>query len=141
MVVKLFYQIFFANVFGFDKLNVKFYIFWLINEKMPIIQTENYVNVLSAEPKEKLHFVLDLLDNQREPITSTLQNVNLNQRFRVLLRFVMVICNDTFCRYLLNSIKNEIYTLQEFVLIYIEVLDKYVIENVEVDFLKNRFIF
>lgn len=41
----------------------------------------------------------------------------------------------------LNSIKNEIYTLQEFVLIYIEVLDKYVIENVEVDFLKNRFIF
>ena len=32
---------------------------------MPIIQTENYVNVLSAEPKEKLHFVLDLLDNQR----------------------------------------------------------------------------
>ena len=108
---------------------------------MPIIQTENYVNVLSAEPKEKLHFVLDLLDNQREPITSTLQNVNLNQRFWVLLRFVMVICNDTFCRYLLNSIKNEIYTLQEFVLIYIEVLDKYVIENVEVDFLKNRFIF
>ena len=26
MVVKLFYQIFFTNVFGFDKLNVKFYI-------------------------------------------------------------------------------------------------------------------
>ena len=64
--------------------------------KMPIIQTENYVNFLTAEPKEKLDFVLDLLDNQRELIISTLQNVNLNQRFRVLFQFVMVICNCSF---------------------------------------------
>ena len=81
---------------------------------MPVIKTKNYINFLTAEPEEKSHCVLELIDKQKELASFTIGNVDLNPNVRVCLEFVIAICNDTFCKILFNSIKNGICTMEDF---------------------------
>ena len=81
---------------------------------MPVIKTKNYINFLTAEPEEKSHCVLELIDKQKELTSFTIGNVDLNPNVRVCLEFVIAICNDTFCKILFNSIKNGICTMEDF---------------------------
>ena len=102
---------------------------------MPVIKTKNYINFLTAKPEEKLDYVLELIDKQKELTSFTIQNVDLKPNVRVYLEFVIVICNDTFCKILFNSIKNEICTMEDFLALYSKKLDQYIIENMEIDFM------
>ena len=102
---------------------------------MLVIKTKNYINFLTAKPEEKLDCVLELIDKQKELTSFTIQNVDLKTNVRVYLEFVIVICNDTFCKILFNSIKNEICTMEDFLALYSKKLDQYIIENMEIDFM------
>ena len=102
---------------------------------MLVIKTKNYINFLTAKPEEKLDYVLELIDKQKELTSFTIQNVDLKPNVRVYLEFVIVICNDTFCKILFNSIKNEICTMEDFLALYSKKLDQYIIENMEIDFM------
>ena len=102
---------------------------------MLVIKTKNCINFLTAKPEEKLDCVLELIDKQKELTSFTIQNVDLKPNVRVCLEFVIVICNDTFCKILFNSIKNEICTMEDFLALYSKKLDQYIIENMEIDFM------
>ena len=102
---------------------------------MLVIKTKNYINFLTAKPEEKLDCVLELIDKQKELTSFTIQNVDLKPNVRVCLEFVIVICNDTFCKILFNSIKNEICTMEDFLALYSKKLDQYIIENMEINFM------
>ena len=90
---------------------------------------------MTAKPEEKLDCVLELIDKQKELTSFTIQNVDLKPNVRVCLEFVIVICNDTFCKILFNSIKNEICTMEDFLALYSKKLDQYIIENMEINFM------
>lgn len=96
--------------------------------------TRNYINFTSANDGEKLDFVLALAEKHKDILNYAIDNAS-NPNFRVFLQFAAVVCNYGFSQRLFNSVKSEIYTKEELANLYIEIFDRYIFKNIEIDFL------
>ena len=105
-------------------------------KKMPIFQSQNFNDFSTGTLDEKIDFMYELLDRQRDVARFTLENLdNLTKEKIIFLQFIIVICNTNFAVVLVNFIENRVYSDIDFLTFYSRKLDEQLDDNIEINFL------
>ena len=105
-------------------------------KKMPVFQSQDFIDFSTLTLDEKIDFMYELLDRQRDVARFTLENSdNLTEQKIIFLQFIIVICNINFPVVLADFIKNRVYLDIDFLTFYSRKLDEQLDENIEINFL------
>ena len=111
-------------------------VFFNRQKKMPVFQSQDFIDFSTLTLDEKIDFMYELLDRQRDAAPFTLENSdNLTKEKRIFLQFIIVICNTNFAVVLVNFIENRVYSDIDFLTFYSRKLDEQLDENIEIIFL------
>ena len=105
-------------------------------KKMPVFQSQDFIDFSTLTLDEKIDFMYELLDRQRDVARFTLEKSdNLTKEKRISLQFITVIFNTNFAAVLVNFIENRVYSDIDFLTFYSRKLDEQLDENIEINFL------
>ena len=105
-------------------------------KKMPVFQSQDFIDFSTGTLDEKIDFMYELLDRQRDAAPFTLENSdNLTKEKRIFLQFIIVICNKNFVVVLVTFIENRFFSGIDFLTFYSRKLDEQLDENIEIIFL------